>query len=216
MKKHVYFIPGMWASSKIFERIHFPKNLYEIHYLEWLTPLSKKEPLENYILRLSKLVTEDNPIFIGVSFGGIVAQELAHKFNNAPVVIISSIKHQNELSPFYQFVKKTKLYQLFPIRFFNFTENVFYKFSGNKTKRTLLSYRKYLPFRNVMYTKWAIHHFLHWKQNNTLNTVHIHGTKDKILSSKYLKTHIHIHQGTHAMILTKSSTIQSQILKHLG
>ncbi|MFT7428963.1 MAG: hypothetical protein ACI9IZ_001458, partial [Nonlabens sp.] len=36
--KHVYLMPGMAASSLIFEHIKLPENDFTLHYLEWIIP----------------------------------------------------------------------------------------------------------------------------------------------------------------------------------
>lgn len=206
----------MWASSKIYERIHFPTDLYEIHLLDWLMPLDKNESLDSYCLRFSEFITEPNPIFIGVSFGGIIAQELSKKFKNTKVIIISSIKHHKEKPPLYRFLHKTRLYHLFPISLINFLEPKAYKLAKPSLKRTLVSYRKHLPIRNVNYTKWALHAFFNWKQKEAPLLLHIHGDNDTILPLKHIKNPQIISKGTHNIILTKSSTIQAEILRFLG
>ena len=48
---HVYFMPGMAASPKIFEHIKLPENQFKIHYLEWMIPL-EEESISDYALRL--------------------------------------------------------------------------------------------------------------------------------------------------------------------
>ena len=74
---HVYFMPGMCANSLIFERIKLNPS-FKLHYLEWIPPL-KKESLSNYVVRLSNNIKHDNPILIGVSFGGVIVQELSKR-----------------------------------------------------------------------------------------------------------------------------------------
>lgn len=215
MKQQLYFIPGMCASSKIFERIQLPKELYKVHLLEWIQPLSKTESLKSYVNRFSKLITENNPIFIGVSFGGIVAQELSKKFNNSKVIIISSIKYHTEVHPFLQWVNKTNLYKLYPVSLINLLEKIIYSFANKKLKRTLITYRLYLPLRNKTYTQWAIQSFLNWQQQ-PIPLLHLHGDKDAMLPIQYIQNVTVIKGGTHAMILTKSTCISLQIISYLA
>lgn len=47
---HIYCMPGMAASPKIFEFIKLPSP-YVLHALSWIPPL-KNEPLANYALRM--------------------------------------------------------------------------------------------------------------------------------------------------------------------
>lgn len=206
----------MSAGTAIFERIHLPKDQFEVHVLEWLTPLNAKESLASYVDRFSKDIQHTNPILVGVSFGGIIAQELAKKIPFSKIVLISSIKHHQELRPFFKLVKTTKLYVLYPTRFINGLEKTLYQVASQKTKRTLNAYRKFLPVRSPLYTKWAIHTFLNWKQTENQNVIQLHGDKDQILPIKYISNALEIKNGTHAMILTKSSVIQQYLLRFMA
>ena len=72
MKKiPVYFMPGLAASSTIFERIDLPKDVFEMILLEWEIPLPE-ETLVHYAKRMASKITHPNPVLIGVSFGGIL------------------------------------------------------------------------------------------------------------------------------------------------
>jgi len=76
MKIPVYFMPGLAASSSIFERISLPSHQFEIVLLEWEIPLDN-ETLPQYASRIANKITHKNPVLIGVSFGGILVQEMA-------------------------------------------------------------------------------------------------------------------------------------------
>ena len=62
-------MPGMAASPTIFERIQLPEGTFEMHLLEWEIP-NTGESLTAYAQRIAQKVKEDNPILVGVSFGG--------------------------------------------------------------------------------------------------------------------------------------------------
>ena len=72
---HVYFMPGMSANSLIFERIKL-QHEFKSHFLEWIQP-EKDESLNSYAKRLSLKIVHDNPILVGVSFGGVIIQEIS-------------------------------------------------------------------------------------------------------------------------------------------
>ena len=86
MSTHIYCMPGMAASPKIFEYLKLPKN-FEIHLLSWIPPL-KDEPLTNYAKRMCQRVVHKNPILLGVSFGGILVQEMAKHIFVKKIIII--------------------------------------------------------------------------------------------------------------------------------
>jgi hypothetical protein len=49
---------------------------FEMHVIEWLIPESAHESLEHYAQRMSKYVEFPNAVLIGVSFGGVMVQEM--------------------------------------------------------------------------------------------------------------------------------------------
>lgn len=75
-KTHIYLIPGMGANTKIFEYIKLPENDYVMHFIEWELP-ERKESLSDYAFRMTKKITHEKPILFGVSFGGILVQEMS-------------------------------------------------------------------------------------------------------------------------------------------
>ena len=107
-KTHVYFVPGLAASIEIFENIKLPKEQFKMHYLEWILPLHH-ETIENYAKRMCKGITHENCVLIGVSFGGIMVQEMSEIIKTQKVIIISSVKSNQELPIHMKLAKATKL-----------------------------------------------------------------------------------------------------------
>ena len=103
---HVYLMPGMSANSLIFEKIKFPSN-FSLHFLDWISPYTE-ESLEDYAKRFSKLIIHDNPVLIGVSFGGILVQEISKIIKVNKLIIISSVKSNEEFPLHMKFGKVTK------------------------------------------------------------------------------------------------------------
>ena len=100
-------MPGMAASSSIFERIHLPTDIFEVHLLEWVLP-KINESLKEYAKRMAKNIKHQNVILVGVSFGGILVQEMKPFVNSQKVIIISSVKSNAELSRSMKIAKTTK------------------------------------------------------------------------------------------------------------
>ena len=96
----------MAASSEIFEYIILPET-YIIYKLDWIIPF-QNESLKLYAKRISKKITKPNPILIGVSFGGILVQEISKHISFKKIFIISSIKSSYELPVTMKMAKKNK------------------------------------------------------------------------------------------------------------
>ncbi|MBT8284686.1 MAG: alpha/beta hydrolase, partial [Flavobacteriaceae bacterium] len=75
-KIHVYLMPGMAANSSIFKNIKLPGDRFQIHRLEWFVP-DKGMSLEAYARKMNTLIEHNDPVLIGVSFGGMLIQEMA-------------------------------------------------------------------------------------------------------------------------------------------
>lgn len=211
-KTHIYLVPGLAASPKIFQYLDFPEEKFEIHYLEWLIPLSQEETIEGYAKRMSESITEKNPVLIGVSFGGIMVQEISKHVHSKKVVIISSVKSRNEFPKRLKFLLKTKIYKLFPAKSFaNFDNYSMYIF-GVFAKKKLNMYKEYLSVRDENYLIWSIEHVLNWKQTKPIvGIIHIHGTKDHVFPIKHISNCIEIENAKHAMILNKAKKISKII-----
>ena len=217
MKRHIYFIPGTAATSKIFKGLSFPKESFELHYLEWILPTSKHESLDSYTNRFMEQISHENPIIIGVSFGGVLAQEIGKKINCEKIILISSIKDIRELPKKLKLIKKLHLYKLIPLIPINFIEKITLHFSGKRLNKTITSYKAYLSYRDPKYLYWAVKSLLFWSSENHLNNIlHIHGEKDVVFPIKHISNCVRIKKGSHVMILLKAKKINKILSKELA
>ncbi|MBI9042462.1 alpha/beta hydrolase [Lutibacter sp.] len=216
-KTHIYFVPGLAASSKIFEYLQFPAEQFELHFLEWILPLSENEPIEEYALRMANFVKEERPVLVGVSFGGIIVQEMSKHLQPKRVILVSSIKSNKELPKRLKVIQKTKIYKLFPTHAIKNIEGFFKYAFGDYAKKRVKIYKEYLSVRDETYLKWAIYNVLHWNQKKPMpHIVHIHGVDDEIFPIKHIKNCITIEKGTHIMILQKAKKISEIIIDSLN
>jgi predicted esterase YcpF (UPF0227 family) len=199
----VYLMPGLASSAAIFERIVLPEDKFEIHLLEWEIPLDH-ESLTDYAKRISAKVIHKNPVLIGVSFGGILVQEMAKYVEARKVIIISSVRCNSEFPRRLKIAKTTKAYKLIPMCLFANIESLA-KFSfGEKVNQRLKLYEKFLSVRDIRYLNWAVEQVILWERAVIdENVIHIHGDADDVFPIKYIKNCIIVKGGTHIMILNK-------------
>ncbi len=198
---HVYLMPGLAASSKIFEFIELPSDTFEMHYLEWFQP-DRGMSLEDYARKMVQQIEYEQSVLVGVSFGGMLVQEMAKYTSARKVIIISSIKKKSEMPRRLLFAKYTKVHRLLPTGLVNNVELLAkYAFGEAVTKRLSL-YEKYLAIRDKYYLDWSIDQIVHWKQNTYApGLVHIHGEKDAVFPVGPISDYISVKGGTHTMIL---------------
>ena len=211
---NVYFMPGMSANSLIFERIKIKGN-FNFHYLEWIEP-KKNECLKKYSIRFSKLIKHEFPILIGVSFGGILVQEISKIIHVKKIIIISSVKSKREFPVSMKVVKATKSYKILPVKWINDFESLISFVFGPRVKRKVELYRKYLSVRDEKYLSWAFKELIEWDQDKPLeNIIHIHGSRDMIFPTLSIKNYVEVPDGDHAMILKKADWINEFLEKNL-
>ena len=213
-KIHVYFMPGMAASPKIFELIELPADTFEIHLMEWLLP-EKEESIGEYAQRISKTINHDNVILVGVSFGGILVQEMKRFVKPKMVIIISSVKSNGEFPRRLKMAKTTKIYKLIPTRFFENIDNLAkFTLGSSVVKQRLKLYEKFLSVRNKFYLDWAIAQIINWERTEVdPEVIHIHGDMDEVFPIRYIKNCIIVKGGTHIMVLTKCRWLSENLPK---
>lgn len=202
-KIHVYFMPGMAANTSIFEHIQLPDNDFKMHFLEWIIP-TKKESLESYAKRMVLKIAYQNVVLIGVSFGGVLVQEMSKYIKLRKLIIVSSVKSKYELPRKMNIAKATKAYKLLPTQFVGNIEALAKYAFGESIKKRVELYQKYLSVSNKYYLNWAIHNMVCWEQEVVIpEIIHIHGDNDSVFPIKNISNCITIKGGTHIMIINK-------------
>ena len=216
-KTHIYFVPGLAAGPEIFENLTLDKEKYELHYLRWFQPLAQEESISNYAMRMVELIEHENPILIGVSFGGIMVQEMSKHVKTKKVFIISSVKSKNELPLRFKVANFSNAYKMFPTSLVSNFENYTQFFVGKRLKKRAKIYKRYLSERSEKYINWSVKNVVKWRQNEILDDIiHIHGTNDLVFPIRRIKNAIKIEGGTHIMILNRAKEISEIIEKTLA
>lgn len=197
-------MPGLAASSSIFEYISLPEAEFEMILLDWFLP-ENKETLQHYALRMTKQIKHENPVLVGVSFGGILVQEMSLLIPVRKTIIISSVKSNKELPAKMVVAKKTMAYKLIPTGLLaNIEKFVHYAFGENIIAKRIKLYEKYLSMREKSYLDWSIENVILWPRTKPdEKVVHIHGDNDGVFPIDNIKNCIVIKGGTHIMIINK-------------
>lgn len=196
-------MPGLAANTAIFERIQLPDTLFEMVFLEWQIPLNG-ESLSEYAQRIAQKILHPNPVLVGVSFGGILVQEMANFIEVRKVIIISSVKSNMEFPKRMKVARTFKAYKLFPTTWLTNVEKLIKIIFGTTGDRHIKLYQKFLSVRDKRYLDWAFKQVLLWNRTEVdPKVVHIHGDADAVFPIQYIKNCIVVKGGTHIMILSK-------------
>ncbi|GAA3654041.1 alpha/beta hydrolase [Flavivirga jejuensis] len=200
---HVYLMPGMAADPLIFEHIKLPEDQFKIHWLEWFLPVDN-ESISDYALRMTANIKHENIVLLGVSFGGILVQEMSKHIRVRKLIIVSSVKSMHELPKHMLLAKKTKAYALVPTQLASNIDLLAKYAFGSSIKKHLDLYKKYLSVNDSKYLSWAIKQIVCWDKNeNQPDIVHIHGDSDPVFPIKNITDCIVVKNGTHIMIINK-------------
>ena len=209
---NTYFISGLGADKRIFSKLKLNENINMIH-VDWISP-NENESLASYAERLSKVIDLSQPFaLVGVSFGGMIAVEMAKLLKPAATIIISSTMLSTHLPALYRFAGRLGLLKFIPAKFLKssnkLTQNYYFGTRSNSEK-ALLS--KIINDTDPYFLKWAIGSILSWKNENRPERIyHIHGTNDKILYSKIAQPDFVIKNGTHLMVYQNADEISGII-----
>lgn len=208
----IYCLPGLAANPQIFKFLRLPSS-FSLKFISWIDP-QENETIEEYSKRLCLLVKDKHPVLMGVSFGGIMVQEMAKHISCKKVIIVSSVKSKKEFPLHMRFGNKTKAYKLLPTSMINNVENFISFVFGPSARKRMEYHRHYLSVRNPSYLKWAIKELYEWKQSKPdENVIHIHGAYDLVFPIIYIKKCIKVPKGTHVMILTHSRWFNENLPK---
>jgi pimeloyl-ACP methyl ester carboxylesterase len=196
-------MPGMAANPIIFENIELNPKFFEVHWLKWQLP-EKNESLQDYAKKMLKYINHENPVLLGVSFGGVLMQEIAKLISYEKLIIVSSVKQSSEIPKHMKFARETGVYKYLPFGLLNYIAEIEKLPLGNLIRKRLKLYKQYLSVNDKKYLDWAVKEMVCWEQTEPIKgIIHIHGDKDKVFPVKNIKEYINLAEGTHIMILNR-------------
>ena len=208
--KKVYFLSGLGADKRGFSFLDL--SFCEPIFIDWIKPLNK-ESLKSYALRLREQIPEEHPTVVGVSFGGMLACEMAKPDPLMNAIIIASSKSANEFPYYLRVGKYIPVYKWLPEKLIRSGRSLNWMFGvKDETQKKLVA--NIVADIDPYFLKWAIKAILHWdEKEEPANVKHIHGTADRLLPFRFVKADYKIQGGTHLMSINKPSEISSLLQK---
>ena len=111
MTHHLYIFSGLGTDERVFQLLDF--SGFPTTFIKWLVPF-ESESIEHYASRLLAPIKTIRPTFIGLSFGGLIAVELARQIEVEKIILIASAKTKNEIPFYYRWAGKAGLHKLLP------------------------------------------------------------------------------------------------------
>lgn len=208
---NVYFISGLGADCRLFEKIKLPE-IFIPKNLEWMDPLDD-ESINSYAKRLAKDIDESVPFcIVGLSFGGIIAAEIAKMLKPVRTIIISSVTTDKEIPWYYKLGGKIKLNKIIKAKYIYRHGYLINWFFNLKAQEDIVFLNKILQASNNKFSDWAIDHLMKWENAiRPENIFYIHGRGDRVLPVRFTHPDLIVPGGGHLMVYIRSVTI-SEIL----
>lgn len=208
-RKTIYCISGLGADERAFANLDVKG--FELHVIQWLIPLPK-ETLHHYAKRMRAEIKEENPILMGLSFGGMVCIEIAKQIPVSKIIIISSIKSTQELPMWMKTFARLKLNRILPMRSTKITEPLQNRILGISTREEKSIVAETRRRANIHYTNWAVNQAINWKNDwQHPEIFHIHGDNDNMFPIKYIKPTFTIKDAGHFMIVNRATEVSNCI-----
>jgi pimeloyl-ACP methyl ester carboxylesterase len=208
-----YLIPGLGADERVFRRLRLAGT---VHVLRWLAPQSPTEPLTHYAARLAEAVPADAPCWlVGVSFGGLLAQEIGRLRPLARVVLISSLGSPLDLPPLLRLACATGVHRLVPFGLLKWLPRLAQWFFGARGGSEYRLLRQILADTDPAFARWATAQLLAWRGPGLPGAVRLHGTRDRLLPAGPARIEYPVPGAGHFLIVSHAPQV-SQVLNALG
>ncbi len=212
--KKVYFISGLGADKRIFSFLDL--SFCEPVFVAWIEPL-KKESLESYALRLRQTLPEQEPTIVGISFGGMLATEMAKAEPGLKAIIIASNKTAKEFPKYLRAGKYFPFYKWMPGKMMKSSAYAIKWVFGRNGKEQKKVFLEIIRDIDPRFVKWSITAILNWKNKEIpKNVIHLHGTADRLLPNRLVKADYIIKGGNHVMPMDSHEEISALLKKLIG
>ena len=203
----IYALSGLGADERVFNYLNLSAEIIPI---PWIVP-QKDEPLSAYALSLSEAIdTKEEFILLGVSFGGLVAVELAKQLSPKLTILISSAETKYELRSSFRLLGRLGLLRWIPSKYFDPPRKVIYWLFGTYHQDLL---GQILDDTDWTFGKWASIELITWSNTAPIKgeVLKISGGKDRVIPpSKDPRIHL-IPQGGHFMVVDLADEVSEVI-----
>jgi pimeloyl-ACP methyl ester carboxylesterase len=220
----IYLLAGLGFDKRTFQQLKLDER-FEIYHLDWIDPAYANEPIEDYASRMlqEQILPEhrnDEIVFIGHSFGGVMCQELARHIEKPRLIItLSSIRSHREKPflmrwfywmPVFWLVSKYLTWLTLP--FWGWM----YGFITTESRRLLWQMVRRFSYA---YLNWAAKTISKWRPKKAidgLRTVSIHGSRDLMFPAHLQAEPKRILKGgNHFMVYHRAAEVSAMINEEL-
>lgn len=210
----IYLFPGLGTDHRLFWEYNFAP--FEWKAIEW-APFEKANSMEGYAKKLIPQIDQTRPIILlGVSMGGMIAQELSHLVKTEVLILVSTIRKESERPWIMRFAERFPLYRIMNPLLLWFIANTAWLAVGvwKKEHRKILKDMILKTTANGMIKQTELSVQWHPKELKTA-VFHVHGDKDPLFPIKKQNPDHVIKGGNHQMMYKHRVKIEKAIVDWL-
>lgn len=206
-------LPGLGCDARMFspQRAAFP----ELIVPQWIPP-ERKEPLAHYAARFAKVIDPGVPCFLGgVSFGGVVALEVATHLATRECYLFGSIRGNREIPIRLNIFRHISDM----IMILKWSSPVALNYGGRWFSPAIRGVLHQLKDADPSFVRWAARAILHWKPSPEIARLHIvqiHGDRDWVFPIWRLTAEKTIKGAGHLMSMTHADEVNAYVRERMS
>jgi pimeloyl-ACP methyl ester carboxylesterase len=210
--KKIYCISGLGADYRLFGNLSIPG--YALVPLPWV-PHTEKDTIPSYAMKMAQQIPGKDPIILGLSFGGMLATEIAKQMPESKAILVSGAKTRAEVG--FNSTLLQRLHSAIPASWLPRPPAIIFYYLGatSAEEKTLL--KDIIDHTDLAFLKWSIGAILTWNGTSAPgNILQLHGTADRVLVPANVKPDHWIKDGSHIMIYNRAEEIGKLIADYLA
>ncbi len=211
----VYAVSGLGADERLFDRIELDAPL-ELIPLPWISP-ANSQSIADYAARIiDHYKPEPGSVLMGVSFGGMIIQEMAHLMETKALVLISTMTSRKDLPLAMKTAAAARIHPILKKDFLSGLAWLGDKFTSKSKEGRDLFYQM-IQDSDPNVLSFGARAILDWKPPGIgVTALRIHGDKDRVFPLKKDWNAKVIKGGNHFMIFDKAQEISGLISEFLN
>lgn len=189
-----------------------------MHYIDWLDVDDEDETLDSYVTRLTNQVKHKNPIFIGLSFGGVMAMELAKRYQSSMVILISSFRSKADLKWGLRALLNTKSYRLIPNVELSIVRRIVRKAYAMRSKVSEEKLIEMMGDESPLFLRWSVKQIdeYYFDLPSDIQLISIIGSNDKIVDvwNEHDPQYV-VKGGTHIAVYADANVVNDYLAEVL-
>ncbi|MBK9149072.1 MAG: alpha/beta hydrolase [Flavobacteriales bacterium] len=212
----LYLLPGLGADGRLFSKLELPGH--EEHALDW-PQMPEGSTLRDYAEVLARRVNATKPhALIGVSMGGMVAQEMAAITKPVRTILISSWKGPHEMPMHLRLLRGTHAEKLLTPAFMKRVMPMVRYQMGLETREDIALFDAFTAAMPLAQLRIQIAAVLGWEgpAQPVKGLAHIHGDHDRLMPIAHVKAPVVIPGGGHFMVFNRALEVSSAVQRQLS